>query len=328
MADSLRIVSLLPSATEIVCALGLESSLVGRSHECDFPAGIERLPVCTSPKVGGRDTREIHASVSAILQHDLSVYSVDGALLRELAPTHIVTQIQCEVCAVSLRDVEAALADWSGVAAPRIVALNPQSLEDVFDDIRGVGAALDADGETLVTSMKSRMRDAVTPSVSEGPGRAGGAMKKRLRAAPSPRPLAPARGDTVRMAVIEWIEPLMTAGNWMPTLVAMAGGVDVLGKAGAHSEWMTWEQLGAADPDLIVVAPCGFRIEDSQRDWHFLTSNPMWRTLRAVRNGDVFVADGNQYFNRPGPRLVESLEILARIFDGVDSGPGWQRCAD
>jgi len=293
----LRIVSLLPSATEIVCALGLESSLVGRSHECDFPPGIERLPVCTSPKVGGRDTREIHASVSAILQHDLSVYSVDGALLRELAPTHIVTQIQCEVCAVSLRDVEAALADWSGIAAPRIVALNPQSLDDVFDDIRRTGAALNADGEALVASMQSRM----------------------ARACAEP-PLP-------KVAIIEWIEPLMTAGNWMPTLVAMAGGVDVLGKAGAHSEWMTWEQLGAADPDLIVVAPCGFRIEDSQRDWHFLASNPAWRTLRAVREGNVFVADGNQFFNRPGPRLVESLEILARIFDGVDSGPGWQRCA-
>lgn len=293
----LRIVSLLPSATEIVCALGLESSLVGRSHECDFPPGIERLPVCTSPKVGGRDTREIHASVSAILQHDLSVYSVDGALLRELAPTHVVTQIQCEVCAVSLRDVEAALADWSGIAAPRIVALNPQSLDDVFDDIRRTGQALGVDAETLIASMKSRM----------------------ARACAEPPP--------TNVAVIEWIEPLMTAGNWMPTLVAMAGGVDVLGKAGAHSEWMTWEQLGAADPDLIVVAPCGFRIEDSQRDWHFLASNPAWRTLRAVRNGNVFVADGNQYFNRPGPRLVESLEILARIFDGVDSGPGWQRCA-
>src|ERR1043166_8919860 len=138
-----RIVSLLPSATEIVCALGLESALVGRSHECDFPHGIERLPVCTSPKVGGRDTREIHDSVSAILKHDISVYDVDAELLRELAPTHVITQIQCDVCAVSLRDVEAALADWSGVSAPRIVGLNPTSLDDVFDDIRRAGDALD-----------------------------------------------------------------------------------------------------------------------------------------------------------------------------------------
>jgi iron complex transport system substrate-binding protein len=276
----LRIVSLLPSATEIVCALGLERSLVGRSHECDFPPGIERLPVCTAPKVGGRDTREIHASVTAILQHDLSVYSVDGELLRELAPTHIVTQIQCEVCAVSLRDVEAALADWSGIAPPRIVALNPRSLDDVFDDIRRTATALNADGETLIASMKSRFRTA------------------RQRRAESPS-----------VVFIEWIEPLMAGGNWMPELIDLAGGRNVL------SSWITWDQLAAADPDVIVVAPCGFNIADSQRDLHYLTSNPAWNNLRAVRSGNVHIEDGNQFFNRPGPRLAESFEILVEIFD-------------
>jgi iron complex transport system substrate-binding protein len=287
MADSLRIVSLLPSATEIVCALGLQPALVGRSHECDFPAGVEQLPVCTSPKVGGRDTREIHESVTSILQHDLSVYSVDGALLRELAPTHIVTQIQCDVCAVSLRDVEAAIADWAGIATPAIVALNPQSLDDVFDDIRRVARALSADGESLVSSMQSRMRP--------------------------------------RIATIEWLEPLMTAGNWMPTLVQMAGAIDVLGEAGEHSPWISWRDLAAADPDIIVVLPCGFTIEQTKRDWHYLDSNPAWHELRAVRDGNVFVADGNQYFNRPGPRLVESLGILRQIIGGADRGIGWER---
>jgi len=283
-----RIVSLLPSATEIVCALGLESALVGRSHECDFPRGIERLPVCTSPKVGGRDTREIHDSVSAILQHDLAVYSVDGTLLRELAPTHVITQVQCDVCAVSLRDVEAAIADWSGIAPPRIVALNPQSLDDVFDDIRRVALALGAGAEPLIASMRSRMRP--------------------------------------RVATIEWLDPLMTAGNWMPTLVEMAGGADVLGKAGEHSPWIRWEALAAADPDIIVVLPCGFSIEQTKRDWHYLASNPTWRELRAVRAGNVFVTDGNQYFNRPGPRLVESLEILREIIHGdAERGMGWER---
>ena len=289
--QSLRIVSLLPSATEIVCALGLESSLVGRSHECDFPHGVERLPVCTSPKVGGRDTREIHMSVSAILQHDISVYSVDGALLRELAPTHVITQVQCEVCAVSLKDVEAAIADWSGIAAPKIVALNPQSLDDVFDDMRHVGRALSVDAEPLITSMKSRMRP--------------------------------------RIATIEWLEPLMTAGNWMPTLIDLAGAIDVLGKPGEHSPWITWDDLASADPDIIVVLPCGFTIDQTKRDWHYLASNPMWSSLRAVRNRKVFITDGNQYFNRPGPRLVESLEILREIIRGDrDAGIGWQRCDD
>jgi len=306
---SLRIVSLLPSATEIVCALGLESALVGRSHECDFPHGVERLPVCTAPKVGGRDTREIHDSVTAILQHDISVYRVDAELLRELAPTHVITQIQCDVCAVSLRDVEAALADWSGTSAPRIVALNPQSLDDVFEDIRRAGTALGADAELLIASMKSRMNNSV------------GRRRPRRRSfgqVPQPRDCgdegvaAPLRPTVV---FIEWIEPLMAGGNWMPTLIEMAGGTSLLAEAGKHSPWMTWDELAAADPDIIVIAPCGFRIADSERDFHYLTSNPAWSSLRAVRANQVHVVDGNQYFNRPGPRLVESLDILKEIFD-------------
>jgi len=279
-----RIVSLLPSATEIVCALGFQDALVGRSHECDFPRGVERLPVCTAPKVGGADTRSIHASVSAILQHDISVYRVDSDLLRELQPTHIVTQIQCEVCAVSLRDVEAAIADWTGIA-PKLIPLNPQSLDDVFDDIRRTAAALGTDGQSLVSAMRSKMQAIATSSPVQKP----------------------------RVVIIEWIEPLMVAGNWMPALVAMAGGTDVLGDDGQPSSWITWDDLEGADPDIIIVAPCGFRIEDSQRDLHLLSSNPTWRSLRAVGNENVFVVDGNQFFNRPGPRLVESLEILAGI---------------
>jgi len=279
-----RIVSLLPSATEIVCALGFEDALVGRSHECDFPHGIERLPVCTEPKVRGADTRAIHNSVSAILQQDISVYRVDDKLLRELQPTHIVTQIQCDVCAVSLRDVEALMADWVG-AAPQLIALNPQSLEDVFGDIQRTATALGADGDSLVGSMRSRMQ-AIAASAS--------ALKPR-------------------MVIIEWIEPLMAAGNWMPTLVEMAGGTDPLGRPGQHSAWMTWDDLMGADPDIIVIAPCGFRIEDSQRDLHLLATDRRWQSLRAVRAERVFIADGNQFFNRPGPRLVESLQILSDI---------------
>jgi len=279
-----RIVSLLPSATEIVCALGFQGALVGRSHECDFPKGVERLPVCTAPKVGGADTRAIHASVSAILQDDISVYRVDSDLLRKLQPTHIVTQIQCEVCAVSLKDVEAAIADWTGIA-PKLIPLNPQSLDDVFDDIRRTAAALGTDGQSLVNAMRSKIQAIAAFQHAQKP----------------------------RVVIIEWIEPLMVAGNWMPALVAMAGGIDVLGADGQPSAWITWDDLVAADPDILIVAPCGFRIEDSQRDLHLLSSNPKWSSLRAVRNENVFIVDGNQFFNRPGPRLVESLEILAEI---------------
>lgn len=284
-----RIASLLPSATEIVCALGFGESLVARSHECDYPEFVQRLPVCTASKIGNRrTTHEIHAEVSAILQNDISVYRVQSELLRELAPTHIVTQVQCEVCAVSLRDVEAALADWDG-GQPQIIPLNPQSLEDVFVDIRNVGRSLgcpDA-AESLISSMRARMQEIANAAAQ--------------------------RSKKPRMVIIEWMRPLMVAGNWMPTLVDMAGGIDVMSTADRPSAWITWEDLMRVDPDIIVVCPCGFRIDDSLRDWHLLSSNPTWSSLRAVREERVFIADGNQFFNRPGPRLVESLEILAGI---------------
>lgn len=306
----MRIVSLLPSATEIVCALGYESSLVGRSHECDFPAGIERLPVCTESKVHGALTsEEIHARVGTILEHDISVYRVEAELLRELEPTHIVTQVQCDVCAVSLRDVEAAIADWTGLDAPRIVPLNPQSLEDVFADIARTARALD--DEDAGAALVGRMRDAMHAIADT----AAGAY------------------DKPRVATIEWLAPLMSAGNWAPELVHLAGGIDVLGEAGKHSAWMQWEQLEAADPDLLVIFPCGFGLREVERDLHHLTHRAEWPRLRAVRNGDVFLIDGNQYLNRPGPRLVESLEIFAEIFHPDrfafgHEGKGWVQWRD
>jgi len=283
-----RVVSLLPSATEIVCALGYESSLVGRSHECDFPRGVACLPVCTESKVHGAATsEEIHARVDAILQHDLSVYRVDAELLRRLAPTHIVTQVQCEVCAVSLKDVEAAIGGWSGVA-PQIVPLNPQSLADVFADIERTAASLgdSASGAALVSRMRAEM-DAIARVAREA-------------------------ADKPRVATIEWLAPLMTAGNWMPELVALAGGIDA-GPAVSRSAWLEWNALVESDPDLLLIFPCGFGLDQIERDLHHLTGRPQWRSLRAVRTGDVFLLDGNQYFNRPGPRLVDSLQILAEV---------------
>jgi len=288
---SLRIVSLLPSATEIVCALGYESSLVGRSHECDFPPGVERLPVCTESKVHGAMTsEEIHARVDEILRHDISVYRVDAELLRELAPTHIVTQVQCEVCAVSLRDVEAAIAGWAGIA-PQIVPLNPQTLDDVFADIARTAKSLGTSADALIMRMQMQM-DACVANVAHKP----------------------------RVATIEWLSPLMTAGNWMPELIEMAGGINLFGEHGKHSPWLDWSALVEADPDVVLIFPCGFGIEQIEREFHG------WPELRA----DVVLLDGNQYFNRPGPRLVESLQILAEVlhperFSFGFEGKAWKR---
>ena len=300
-----RIVSLIASSTEIVCALGFGDQLVGRSHECDFPPWVQRLPVCTGPKFATDGTSyEIDQRVKAILAEGLSVYRVDAERLRALAPDVIVTQSQCEVCAVSLRDVEQAVCEWIE-SRPRIVSLEPYALADVWRDIATVATALGAAqrGVELVTRLRGRIEKIVEPA-------------RGLRERPS-------------VAVVEWIDPLMAAGNWMPELVEMAGGVNLFGEAGKHSPWMTIEDLADRDPDWILVIPCGFDLERTRADMPALAARPEWMRLRAVRERRVVLGDGNQYFNRPGPRLVESLEILAEIlhpeaFQFGHRGSGWQ----
>jgi iron complex transport system substrate-binding protein len=300
-----RIVSLIASATEIVCALGFEDHLVGRSHECDYPEFIKRLPVCTAPKFDPDGTSyEIDQRVKAIVQEGLSVYRVDGQRLRDLEPDVIVTQAQCEVCAVSLREVERAVCAWLR-SCPRLVSLNPNALADVWTDIDHVADALDASdrGQELISQLQARMAAVA------------------LQARSLPRRLT--------VACVEWLDPLMAAGNWMPELVEMAGGINLFGEAGKHAPWMTWEQLAARDPEVIVLLPCGFDLERCRRDLPVLQRQPQWPGLRAVREGKVFLTDGNQYFNRPGPRLVESLEILAEllhpdVFRFSHEGRGWQ----
>jgi iron complex transport system substrate-binding protein len=302
-----KIVSLLPSATEIVCALGFEDQLVGRSHECDYPPAVVHLPALTSPKFNPEgSSAELDDRVKKILADALSVYRVDAEKLRALAPGVIVTQSQCDVCAVSLRDVETAVAQWIGGAPPKIVSLAPFGLSDVFADMERVGVALDAPdrGTQLVGRLSQRMA----------------AIEDRARQA-SAHP---------RIACIEWIEPLMAAGNWMPDLVAMANGRNLFGTAGQHSPWMKFEDLAAADPDVILIMPCGFNLERTAAELPALTSRPQWPRLKAVREGRVYLADGNQFFNRPGPRIVESLEILAEIlhpelFRFGHEGSGWLR---
>ena len=275
-----RIVSMISSATEIVDALGALPWLVGRSHECDYPEAVRALPVCTAPRfaVDG-DSREIDKLVRQSMAESVSVYQVFDDVLERLQPTHILTQIHCDVCAVSLRDVERSIAARLP-SNPQVVSLNPASLGDVWNDIRRVARALGISdrGEDLVARLQARMQN----------------VAARVQSAPRPR-----------LACIEWIEPPMCAANWMPELVEMAGGTLAL--------WRTWDELVAADPDAILVMPCGFDLDRALREMHWLTERPEWSGLQAVRSGRVFVADGNQYFNRPGPRLVESLEILAQI---------------
>src|SRR5262245_43816734 len=214
-----RVVSLLPSATEIVAALGFADALVGRSHECDFPEDVTGLPICTEPRLDpAAPSAEIQRSIDRLLSESLSVYRVDAERLRELSPTHVVTQVQCEVCAVSLEEVERSLAGWTG-ARPSLVALNPGSLDDVFEDVGRVARALGSP-ERLTARLRERMgRIADAASGLERP----------------------------TVATIEWLSPLMAAGNWMPDLVAMAGGREVFGAAGRRSEWLEWDALRAAD---------------------------------------------------------------------------------
>lgn len=301
-----RVVSLIASSTEIVYALGLEDQLVGRSHECDFPPAVGRLPVCTAPKVDpAGSSAEIDRQVKAMVAEALSVYRVDEGLLGRLGPTVIITQSLCEVCAVSLRDVEEAVGTWLA-SRPRIVSLTPNALEDVWVDIARVAEALGVAerGVALVGRLQGRMA----------------AITERAQALP----------DRPTVACIEWIEPLMAAGNWMPQLVERAGGVNLWGEAGRHSPWMTPEQLLERDPDVIVALPCGFDIARTRAELPALTGWAGWQRLRAVQSGRVFLTDGNQFFNRPGPRLVESLEILAEIlhpahFRFGHEGTGWEK---
>lgn len=299
----MRIVSLIASSTEIVCALGLRDGLVGRSHECDFPADVTGLPVCTEPKFADGTSYQIDERVKAILQEGLSVYRVDAGRLAALDPDVIITQTQCDVCAVSLADVEDAVCRMVD-SSPRIVALEPNSLDDVFADIGKVAEALGAGerGGRLIAGLRERMDE----------------IRRRAREI----------DERPSVACIEWIEPLMAAGNWMPELVEMAGGRSVVGRAGEHAPWMSFDRLVDLDPDVIVVLPCGLDIERTRRELPALTQRPAWSTLRAVAGGRTFIADGNQYFNRPGPRVVEALEIMAEmlhpeIFDFGHRQRGW-----
>lgn len=295
---------MLPSATEIAVALGLGDCLVGRSHECDFPPFVRELPILTSSKLDkGLTSRQIDDRVQEIVRQGLSVYAVDTALLRELEPDFILTQSQCAVCAVTPADLDDALAQWTGTS-PTLLSLAPDTLEDVWDDFRRVGHAIgiDARAEMVVRDLRARITDL-----------------KRSRTKLDAHPT---------VAAIEWIDPLMAAGNWVPELVEAAGGQPLFASAGQHSPWLDWDDFIASDPDFIIAMPCGYQLPQTLADLGPLINHEGWSDLSAVRAGRVFAADGHHYFNRPGPRLVESAEIIASIIDSgkvqsLKSGVGW-----
>ncbi len=303
--DELRLLPLISSATEIVHALGLGRFQVGRSHECDYPPGVAALPICTRPAIAvSGSSAEIDRLVKERVAAALSVYEIDSELIRDLRPTHIFTQTQCKVCAVSLDDVERAFQEQTSISA-RVVSLEPYALADVWTDIRRVAAACDSEStaETLIASLDEGMQ----------------ALEERAKA-----------GKRQTVAAIEWPEPLMAGGNWVPELIAKANGENLFGTAGQHSPWMTWEQLIAADPDVIVALPCGFDLERTRSEMHWLTRRSGWSELRCVRTENVFICDGNQFMNRPGPRMLESLRIFAEIlhpdlFEPTLEGIGWER---
>lgn len=270
-----RIVSLLPSSTEMICALGLADNLVGISHACDYPEAIADRPRLTAPKIdvhGGSGA--INQAVSALVREGLSVYRIDTAQLQALAPDVIVTWDACEVCAAS--DAE-------------VVSLKPNLLHDIWADIRSVGRATGRlqEADALLATCFERVNEIIAETIM--------------------MPAPP------RVAAIEWMEPLMLAGHWMPELIQLAGGRDGLCKPGSQALTADWEAVRTYDPEVLTIIPCGYTLERTLAEMPVLTRLPGWKNLTAVREGRVYAVDGHAYFNRPGPRIVDSLEMLTGL---------------
>lgn len=287
-----RIASLLAAATEIVCALGLADQLVAVSHECDFPEVATRKPRVTAARIDDAATSSaIDAQVRELTATAAQLYQVDYSALEELRPNIIITQAHCAVCAVNHDEVARELAARPALGQLKLVALNTASLDDLYRDILMVGAAVDQ--QTGARQLVARLRERVH------------AVRRQAESVPlSQRP---------RVACIEWIDPVMLAANWMPELIELAGGQNSLTRAGTHSAVTPWETVRAFDPQVIVVMPCGFGVDRARQEATVLSTRPGWAALSAVRAGRVYAADGNAYFNRSGPRLVDSLELLAAM---------------
>ena len=290
-----RIVSLLSSGTELVCALGIGDRLVGRSHECDYPEWVERLPIVSRPTfdVGG-SSHDIDARVRERLASGAPLYAVDEALIASLEPYILITQTHCEVCAPSPADL--AHGAPSSLVRREAVALRTGTLAGILEGFVEVSDVLGrgAEGRALVARLRERL------------------AKLEAATRPLPKP---------RVTCLEWADPIFAMGNWGPELVTLAGGENVLGVAGEHSTTLPWQDVARADPDVLVVAPCGFGLARARGEMSVLSALPGWDELCAVRTGRVFVADGNRYFNRSGPGVFETPEILAEILHPSEFAP-------
>ena len=266
----------------MVNALGALDLLVGRSHECDYPASVRSLPACTKPLIDvDADSRTIDAQVKNSARNALSIYEVFDDVLERLQPTHILTQVQCDVCAVSTSHLAKALHAVS--PQPEFLSLTPHTLPDVFRDIEAVGAATGKQDRAaeLVASLKQRIA--------------------RLQAKPKLKS---------KVACLEWLNPLFNAGHWVPEMVELAGGIDRLGIRGEYSVRIEWQQIFDLDPNVIVIMPCGYDVEKAVQEYRQTKFPPEWRDIQAVQNGRVYAVDASAYFSRPGPRLVDGVEIL------------------
>ncbi len=293
----MRVATLLPSATEMVHFAGAASTLVGVTHECDYPLGVERLPKLTSSKVqsDSMTSAEIDAAVGALTDEG-SIYALDADLLERLSPDLVVTQGLCEVCAVSMNVVEAAV---SGMGhAPEILSLNPSSLGDVLGDAARIGEVLGRGEETRarITALEERL------------------VRVEDAVAGLPRP---------RVGCIEWLDPPFSAGHWVPEMVRLAGGEEIFAGPGEVSARLDWKRVFETDPEVLILMPCGFDAGRAEREARALLPDlPGWSELSALREGRVWVVDANSYFSRPAPRLVDGVEILARILHpGVFADP-------
>jgi iron complex transport system substrate-binding protein len=282
----MRIVSLLPSATEIVCQLGLGDQLVGVTHECDYPAFVRRLPKVTRTLIPhDASSKDIDALVRERLKTQRALYTLDLATLEQLQPDLIVTQALCDVCAVAEGEVTAAACRLAG--QPKIVNLEPTRLAEVFECLLLVGAAagLSNQAREVVAQLQARVN----------------AVEKRTGSIT----------DRPRVVLLEWIDPPFCSGHWSPELVRLAGGIEVVGREAQPSRTTAWEEIVRANPEVMIIACCGFTAERTRQDLPILAAYPDFTELACVRSERVYLVDGNAYFSRPGPRLVDSLEILA-----------------
>jgi iron complex transport system substrate-binding protein len=284
----MRIISLLPSATEIVCQLGLESHLVGVSHECDFPASVNSLPRLTSSGVNHRATSlSIHQSVSEILKNSISVYDLDLEKLKVLDPDFIITQDLCDVCAVSFQQVQQACDQELGKKT-RIISLKPSWLNDIWEDLEHVAKALGA-----------------TESYLSFRGDVDQRIKYIQNSIPDDAEF------NKKILTVEWLDPLFVGGLWVPEMIEIVGGSYLLADPGQKARQISTEDLNDVEPDVVIFKPCGFKLEQTLQEMDLIQNTFPWDKWPALKNSGVYLVDGNAYFNRPGPRILDSLEILA-----------------